>query len=181
MDKSSFQKLFKEMYQINPSQWNNLLTKAGKTVYSAKPKNANSKINRQSMASNAFDKLMKIDYKNFGNKQNATINKPKSICINDMTLGKMRDTNMKDSNAKTTFTDSSAIQQFRIDDAANGKKDVTIQFVGGGKDYLYPNVPANVANGLYTAPSKGSYVENVISKYSDYSNPKVQQKIREGE
>lgn len=181
MDKNSFQKLFKEMYQINPAQWNNLLTKAGKTVYSAKHKNANSKINRQSMASNAFDKLMKIDYKSFGNKQNATINKPKSIRINDMTLGKMRDTNMRDSNAKTTFTDSSAIQQFRIDDAANGKKDVTIQFVGGGKDYLYPNVPANVANGLYAAPSKGSYVENVISKYSDYSNPKVQQKIREGE
>lgn len=184
MDKSSFQKLFKEMYSVNPAQWNNLLTRAGKTVYSAKPKKPNSKVNRQTIGSKAFDKLMHIDYKNFqdfGKKQSATVNRPKSIRINDMTLPEMRRTNMRNSNATASYTDSSAVESFKIDDAGNGKKDVTIQFVGGNKEYLYPNVPNNVANGLYVAPSKGSYVGNVISRYSDYSDPKVQQKIREGE
>ena len=63
-------------------------------------------------------------------------------------------------------------------DNNDGTKDVSITFKGGGKDYLYPDVPTNVANGLYAAPSKGSYVSDVISHYSDYSNPKVQAKIR---
>lgn len=183
MDRSSFQKLFKEMYQVNPQKWNELLTKAGKTTYSAKPKHPNSKINRQSMGSRAFDKLMNIDYntfKDFGKKSESEVHRPKSIRINDMTLNKMRNTNMRNSNADTTFVDSSAIQNFKIQDAGNGKKDVTIQFNNNDKEYLYPDVPANVANGLYAAPSKGSYVGDVISRYSDYSNPKVQEKIREG-
>ena len=180
MNNQDFKKLFKELYGQNPDKWNKVL-QAKKTVYSEKPRPT--KQNRQVMTSDAFSKLLKINQKqfqDFGKKADATINRPKSIRINNETLAQNRSQNQRNKNAETTFVDSSAIQSFNLKDNNDGTKDVNIQFVGGGKDYLYPDVPANVANGLYAAPSKGSYVGEVISRYSDYSNPKVQKKIREG-
>ncbi len=170
------------MYSINPQKWNKILQASGKTSFSktAKP----NKIDRQSMGSNAFNRLMNIDYQHFdkfGKKQDATVNRPKSIRINGATLQNTRDTNQRNKNAKVEYVDSSAVNNFNVKDNQDGTKDVTVQFQGGdGKSYLYPDVPANVANGMYAAPSKGSYVHNVLSHYSDISNPKVQQKIREG-
>ena len=182
LDKSSFQKLFKEMYSINPAKWNSILEASGKTNFSkkAKPK----KIDRQTMGSQAFDKLMHIDYQkfqDFGKKQDAQVNKPKSIRVNNQTLGQLRKNNQRNSNANVEYVDSEAVNNFNVKDNHDGTKDVTVVFQGGnGKGYLYPDVPANVANGMYAAPSKGGYVYNVLSQYSDYSNPKVQQKIRSG-
>lgn len=176
MDNQDFKKLFKELYGQNPDKWNKLL-QAHKTTYSAKTKPTNQ--NRQVMTSDAFSKLLKINqtqFKDFGKKQDATVNKPKSIRINGNTLGQTRKENKK--GTKTTYVDSSAIDSFNLKDNNDGTKDVNITFKGGNKEYLYPDVPVNVANGLYAAPSKGSYVENVISEYSDYSNPKVLEKIR---
>lgn len=177
MDKSSFQKLFKEMYQVNPDKWNELLAKAGKTTFSAKEKP--NKINRQSMGSNAFQKLMNIDYSKFkdqGNKQQQEVIRPKSVRINGMTLPQIRSQNNRNANAETSFVDSSAVESFRYDPE---KKNLDIKFVGNPKEYRYPAVPRNVANGLYAAPSKGAYINQVVSRYSDISNPEVQKKIRE--
>lgn len=178
MNNQDFKKLFKELYGQDPYKWNKLL-QAHKTKYSETPRPT--KQNRQAMTSEAFGKLLKINqhqFDDFGKKQNATINKPKSVRINDETLGKNRRTNQRNANANLTIVDSSAVDSFNMKDNHDGTKDVSITFKGGGKDYLYPDVPTNVANGLYAAPSKGSYVSDVISHYSDYSNPKVQAKIR---
>lgn len=172
------------MYQMNPAQWNTILEKSGKTNFSKKPKKQGSKIDRQSMASKAFESLMHADYRkfqDFGKKQDATVNRPKSIRVNNQTLGQMRNTNQRNSDAKTEYVDSEAVNNFNVKDNHDGTKDVTVVFQGGnGKGYLYPDVPANVANGFYAAPSKGAFVQNVLSNYSDISNPKVQQKIRAG-
>lgn len=176
MDKSSFQKLFKEMYAVNPEKWNTLLTKAGKTVYSTKSKPK--KIDRQTMGSAAFDKLMHIDYKTFDSmnkKQNQEVNKPKSIRINNQTLGQLRKNNQRNANADNVeFVDSSAIESFKYDPV---KKNLDIKFVGGGKEYRYPKVPKNVADGLYAAPSKGAYVNNVVDRYSNINDPEVRAKM----
>ena len=187
LDKSSFQKLFKEMYQINPAQWNTILEKSGKTNFSKKGTTTRGnprKIDRQSIGSKAFDALMHADYRkfqDFGNKQDATVNRPKSIRVNNQTLGQMRNTNQRNANAETKYVDSEAVNNFNVKDNHDGTKDVTVVFQNGnGKGYLYPDVPANVANGFYAAPSKGAFVQNVLSNYSDISNPKVQAKIREG-
>lgn len=166
------------MYQVNPNKWNELLTKAGKTTFSAKEKP--SKINRQSMGSNAFQTLMKIDYSKFkdqGNKQQQEVIRPKSVRINGMALPQVKNQNMRNANAETSFVDSSAVESFHYDPE---KKNLDIKFVGGDKEYRYPDVPRNVANGLYAAPSKGAYVNSVVSRYSDISNPEVQKKIKEG-
>lgn len=181
MDNSSFKKLFRELYGANPDKWNKLL-QANKTTYSDTP--SPTKQNRSVITSEAFGKLLRINQKqfdDFGKKRDASVSKPKSIRINGQTLEQNRKENQRNKNAETTFTDSSAVDSFSISDNNDGTKDVTIQFNNNNKHYLYPDVPANVANGLYAAPSKGSYVGRVISNYSDINNPKVQEKIRNGE
>lgn len=181
MDRSSFQKLFKEMYSANPATWNKILQASGKTKFSngTTPRKQNMK---KGMGNAAFDKLMHADFRSFqdfGKKQDATVNRPKSIRLNNQTLGQFQKSKAK--KVDTEYVDSEAVNNFNIKDNQDGTKDVTIVFQGGdGKGYLYPDVPANVANGMYAAPSKGGYVHNVLSHYSDISNPKVQQKIRSG-
>jgi len=175
MDRSSFQKIFRELYSVNPSLWNTILEKSGKTKYSKKGDNT-----KKAVESKGFSNLMNADYNKFtkfSKKANAQVDKPKSIRVDGSTLSKADTKNTKD----ISYVDSSAIDSFNIKDNGDGTKDVSITFNGGGKDYLYPDVPANVANGMYAAPSKGTYVDSVISKYSDYSNPKVQEKIRSGQ
>lgn len=181
MDNSSFKKLFKELYGQDPYKWNKLL-QAHKTKYSETPRPT--KQNRQAMTSEAFGKLLKINrhqFEDFGKKQNATVNTPKSVRINNETLGKNRRTNQRNKNANVTIVDSAAVDTFSMKNNNDGTKDVTIKFTSGNKEYLYPDVPTNVANGLYAAPSKGGYVQGVLGRYSNYSNPKVQAKIRQGE
>lgn len=183
MKQEEFRKLFKNLYTSNPDKWNRVL-QAKKTYSGSKQsENVYSKQNRQAMTSEAFGKLLKINqhqFDDFGKKQNATINKPKSVRINNETLGKNKRTNQRNANANLTIVDSSAVDSFNMKNNNDGTKDVTIRFTSGDKEYLYPDVPTNVANGLYAAPSKGSYVQDVLGRYSDYSNPKVQAKIREG-
>lgn len=187
IDRSSFQKLFKELYTVNPSLWDSILEKSGRTVYSKKgttTKGRPRKVDRQSMSTRAFDSLMNIDYnkfQEFSRKSEAQINRPKSIRVNGDTLGKLRTENQRNKNAQdVSYVDSSAVDSFRISDNGDGTKDVSVKFTSGNKEYIFPNVPSNVANGMYAAPSKGSYMQNVIKKYSDYSSPKVQAKLRQG-
>lgn len=170
------------MYQVNPNKWNELLTKAGRTTFSAKGKP--SKINRQSMGSNAFQKLMNIDYSKFkdqGNKQQQEVVRPKSVRINGMTLSQTRNQNNRNANAETSFVDSSAVEAFEVLPRDAKTKDVIINFKGGDHGYMYPSVPNNVVNGLYAAPSKGSYVNQVIDQYSDVNDPHVQEYIANGQ
>ena len=182
MKQEEFRKLFKNLYTANPDKWNRVLQAKKNYSGSKQSENVYGKQNRQVISSEAFGKLLRINQKqfeDFGKKQDATVNRPKSIRINNETLAQNRRTNQRNKNAEATFVDSSAVASFNMKDNHDGTKDVSIVFQGGdGKDYLYPDVPNNVANGLYAAPSKGSYVADVISNYSDYSNPKVQAKIR---
>lgn len=180
LDRSSFQKLAKELYRANPDTWNNILTKSGKTVYS-QGKDNNKKQTRQVFNSKAYGNLMKKYYdtfQKFGNKKDQHVQKPKSIRINNETITQNRAKNQRNTNAETSYVDSSAVESFRYDPA---KKNLTIQFTSGPKEYLYPEVPQNVVNGLYAAPSKGIYVDRVISQYSDIKHPEVQKKIRQGD
>lgn len=180
LDRSSFQKLAKELYRANPDTWNNILTKSGKTVYS-QGKDNNKKQTRQVFNSKAYGNLMKKYYdtfQKFGSKKDQHVQKPKSIRINNETITQNRAKNQRNTNAETSYVDSSAVESFRYDPA---KKNLTIQFTSGPKEYLYPEVPQNVVNGLYAAPSKGIYVDRVISQYSNIKHPEVQKKIRQGD
>jgi len=182
MKQEEFRKLFKNLYIANPDKWNRVLQAKKNYSGTRQSENVYGKQNRQVISSEAFGKLLRINQKqfeDFSKKQNATVNRPKSIRINNETLAQNRRTDQRNRNAETSFVDSSAIDSFNMKDNNDGTKDVSIIFKGGGKDYLYPDVPTNVANGLYAAPSKGSYVSDVISRYSDYSNPKVQAKIHQ--
>ena len=188
MDRSSFQKLFKEMYTVNPSLWNSILEKSGKTVYSKKGTTTRGnprKVDRQSMSTKAFDSLMNIDYnkfKEFGKKQDAKVERPKSIRVNGDTLGQLRRENQRNKNAQdVSYVDSSAVEAFEILPRDAKTKDVIINFKGGDHGYMYPSVPNNVANGLYAAPSKGSYVNQVIDRYSNINDPHVQEYIANGQ
>lgn len=183
MKQEEFRKLFKNLYTANPTKWDKVLQAKKNYSGSKQSDNVYGKQNRQVISSEAFGKLVRLNQKqfeDFGKKQNATVNRPKSIRINNETLAQNRRENQRNRNAEATFVDSSAVDSFNMKDNHNGTKDVTIKFNGGNKEYLYPDVPTNVANGLYAAPSKGSYVQDVISGYSDISNPKVQAKIRKG-
>lgn len=183
MKQEEFRKLFKNLYTANPTKWDKVLQAKKNYSGSKQSDNVYGKQNRQVISSEAFGKLVRLNQKqfeDFGKKQNATVNKPKSIRINNETLAQNRRENQRNKNAEATFVDSSAVDSFNMKDNHNGTKDVTIKFTNGDKEYLYPDVPTNVANGLYAAPSKGSYVQDVISGYSDVSNPKVQAKIRKG-
>lgn len=183
MKKEEFGKLFKNMYTANPKQWDKVLEAKRNYSGSKKSEKNYSKQNRQAMTQESFKKLLRLDYdqfQDFSRKADTTVNKPKSIRINGETLQKNKDTNQRNKNADTSFVDSSAVDSFSMKDNGDGTKDVTIVYTSGNKDYLYPDVPKNIANAFYAAPSKGSFAYRVISNYSDYSNPKVQQKIREG-
>ena len=183
MKQEEFRKLFKNLYTANPDKWNRVLQAKKNYSGSKQSEKSYGKQNRQVISSEAFGKLLRINQKqfeDFGKKQNATVNKPKSIRINNETLGQNKKTNQRNKNAETTFVDSSAVDSFNMKNNNDGTKDVTIKFNGGNKEYLYPDVPTNVANGLYAAPSKGGYVQDVLDRYSDINNPKVQAKIREG-
>lgn len=173
MDKSSFRKLFKELYGANPKKWDNII-KATKTKFSEMP--APTKANREAITSDSFKKLIGIDFKRQADK---SVKSPKSIRINNQTLAQFR--NGEDTEkADVSFVNSSAVNSYAIDRNNDGTVDMTIQFVNNPKEYLYPDIPQNVAQGMAAAPSKGSYVGNVISRFADYNNPKVQAKIREG-
>lgn len=183
MRQEEFRKLFKNLYTANPTKWNKVLDAKKNYKGTKQSDNVYGKQNRQVISSDAFSKLLKINqnqFEKFGNKQDATVERPKSIRINNETLTQNRSENQRNRNAETTFVDSTAVDSFNIKNNNDGTKDVNIRFVGGNKEYLYPDVPNNVADGLYAAPSKGTYVGDVISRYSDYTNPKVQKKIREG-
>lgn len=184
MDRSSFQKLFKEMYGMNPKMWNDVLTKSGKTIYSVKP--AATEQNKETMSSKAFNKLMNIDYdkfKEFGKKQDAKVDRPKSIRIDNQTLQQARNNIVNSSSDPNNveFVDSSAVEAFEVVPRDAKTKDVIINFKGGDHGYMYPSVPNNVANGLYAAPSKGSYVSQVIDQYSNINDPHVQEYIANGQ
>lgn len=176
MKKEEFSKLFKRLYSSNPQAWN-------KVLESKRANTAPTKQNRQAMTQEAFKSLLKRDYnqfQDFSRKADATVNKPKSIRINGETLQKNKNTNQRNKNAETSYVDSSAVDSFEVHSRDGKTKDVVINFVGGEHGYMYPSVPNNVANGLYAAPSKGSYVNKVLERYSNINDPHVQEYIASG-
>lgn len=70
--------------------------------------------------------------------------------------------------AETARVDSTAIDLISYDTTT---KTLGITYKGGGKEYLFPNVPVEEFESLMKAPSKGKYVAFVIvPKYStEYS------------
>ena len=72
--------------------------------------------------------------------------------------------NTEDSGAIDVGVESSAIQAYTYD---NKSGDLYITFKGNGKEYKYPNVPIDVVKDLGNAPSKGRFVNQVISQYSE--------------
>lgn len=133
-----------------------------------------------------FDKLVNTDFEsirqaNKAIKKGKTIqlNKPQSQRYNGMTMGQYQKQPAPGDREKveTHTTDSSAVQSIEYD-PKKGNLDVT--FVGGDKEYRYPEVPKEVAESFMRAPSKGQFVDEVLSRYSDIGHPEVQKKIREG-
>ncbi len=59
--------------------------------------------------------------------------------------------------------DSTAIETY---DYNPNDKILKVRFKGGDIDYAYPDVPLSVVQELSAAPSKGEYVNDVVSGYS---------------
>jgi hypothetical protein len=79
---------------------------------------------------------------------------------------------------EVTQVDSSAVDKINYNPET---KDLTVVYVNEPKEYLYPNVPKKVVQAFMMSPSKGAFANKVISRYSDYSNPRVQAKMRNGQ
>ena len=90
MKQEEFRKLFKNLYTANPTKWNKVLQAKKNYSGTKQSENVYGKQNRQAISSEAFGKLVRLNQKqfeDFGKKQNAKVNKPQSIRINNETLG----------------------------------------------------------------------------------------------
>ena len=175
MDKAELRKLFTNLYRGNTNAWGAISKRFKREDLQGKKK-----LKRESESFPAFGKLIQSNIKavqSNQNKQDWNISKPQSIRINQQTFGQMQKD--KGGNRKANDVaqvDSSAVESIHYDP---DKENLDVRFVGNPKEYRYPNVPKKVVQAFMMAPSKGSYMEKVISKYSDYNNPEVQKKIRE--
>lgn len=75
---------------------------------------------------------------------------------------------------------SSAVQSIDVEPRSKGTSDVSVTFTNGDHPYMYPSVDKRVVQAFLMAPSKGTFVNKVLSRYSDVSDPHVQEFIREG-
>ena len=101
-------------------------------------------------------------------------------CVDDLKfrhIGVQRDKGGNRKANQVAQVDSSAVDKINYNPET---KDLNVTYAGNPKEYLYPNVPKKVVQAFLMSPSKGAFANKVISRYSDYSNPRVQQKIREG-
>ena len=174
MESGELKKLFYNMYASKPNAWNAISKRFAREDLSGKKREK-----REAMEFPAFDKLIRANqkaYETSKNKKEQIYNNPKSIRINDRTLGqvdKQKATYEKPREVK--FVDSEAVKDFKYD---KNNKLLEVSFQGGDKSYAYPNVPQKVVDAFYAAPSKGTFVNQVISNYSDYNNPLVQKKMK---
>lgn len=77
-------------------------------------------------------------------------------------------------------TNSSAVQSIDVQPRGKGTSDVSVTFVNSDHSYLYPKVPEKIVQAFVNAPSKGVFVNSVLSRYSDISDPHVQANMRNG-
>lgn len=164
------------MYSGNTNAWGAISKRFKREDLQGKKK-----LKRESESFPAFDSLIKVSertVKQNQNKQDWNVSKPQSIRINQKTFGQME--KLKGGNRKANQVaqvDSSAVDKINYNPET---KDLNVTYAGNPKEYLYPNVPKKVVQAFLMSPSKGAFANKVISRYSDYSNPRVQQKIREG-
>ncbi len=133
-----------------------------------------------------FKSLINTDFEKIKNANNAIqkkksveLSKPQSQRYNGMTKTQFDKSGVgyEDKPIEHTTADSSAVENVRYDPK---NENLDIMFVGGEKEYRYPNVDKKTFEAFMRTPSKGSFVNDVLKPYfSDYSNPSVQQKISE--
>lgn len=136
-----------------------------------------------------FEKLKNTDYETLY-KTGKLIEKNKSVKLNKpqskrydvgngaLTRNQFEKQDIDDKmSVEISDVDSSAVESIQYDPK---KKNLDVKFVNGTKEYRYPNVPKEVYHAFESAPSKGAFVNETLSKYSDITSPEVQKKIREG-
>lgn len=176
MDKAELRKLFTNLYRGNTNAWGAISKRFKREDLQGKKK-----LKRESESFPAFGKLIQSNIKavqSNQNKQDWNISKPQSIRINQQTFGQMQKD--KGGNRKAnevTSVNSSAVDKINYNPET---KDLNVTYAGNPKEYLYPNVPKKVVQAFMMSPSKGAFANKVISQYSDYSNPRVQAKMRNG-
>lgn len=176
MDRAELRKLFMNMYSGNTNAWGAISKRFKREDIQGKKK-----LKRESESFPAFGKLIQSNIKavqSNQNKQDWNISKPQSIRVNNQTFGQMqRDKGGNRKANQVAQVNSSAVDKINYNPET---KDLNVTYAGSSKEYLYPDVPKKVVQAFMMSPSKGAFANKVISKYSDYSNPRVQQKIREG-
>ena len=181
MDKAELRKLFMNMYSGNTNAWGAISKRFKREDIQGKKK-----LKREAESFPSFSKLIQSNIKavqSNQNKQDWNISKPQSIRINQQTFGQMqRDAGGNRKANDVAQVDSSAVESIQAKPRGDGsdKKDVVVQFVGGGHPYMYPSVDKRVVQSFLMSPSKGAFVNKVLSRYSDVSDPHVQKFIREG-
>lgn len=176
MDRAELRKLFMNMYSGNTNAWGAISKRFKREDLQGKKK-----LKRESESFPAFDSLIKASEKTVKqnqNKQDWNVSKPQSIRINQKTFGQMEKLKGGNRTPETVrHVNSAAVDSINYNPET---KDLTVVYTDSPKEYLYPEVPKRVVQAFMMAPSKGAFANKVISKYSDYSNPRVQEKIREG-
>ena len=176
MDKAELRKLFMNMHSGNTNAWGAISKRFKREDLQGKKK-----LKRESESFPSFSKLIQSNIKAVQSNQNKkdwNVSKPQSIRINQQTFGQMqRDAGGNRKANEVAQVDSSAVDKINYDPET---KDLNVTYAGNPKEYLYPEVPKRVVQAFLMSPSKGAFADKVISQYSDYSNPRVQEKIRNG-
>ena len=176
MDRAELRKLFMNMYSGNTNAWGAISKRFKREDLQGKKK-----LKRESESFPAFGKLIQSNIKavqSNQNKQDWNISKPQSIRVNNQTFGQMQ----KDAGGNRKANQVAQVNSTAVDKINYNPetKDLNVTYAGSPKEYLYPDVPKKVVQAFMMSPSKGAFANEVISRYSDYSNPRVQEKIRNG-
>ena len=166
MDKAIFSNFLKGLYSNNKNAWNAVLNHF--------PKAKSASIGSFSIPQ--MKSLRTVSYDDIMPKYTREeLTKAKN---KDISIGVSPD--LDKSQSALQVTDSSAVQSVDVQPRGKGTSDVSVTFTNGEHPYLYPKVPEKVVQAFINAPSKGRFVRNVLSRYSNVSDPHVQKFIREG-
>lgn len=166
MDKAIFSNFLKGLHSKNKNAWNAVLNHF--------PKAKSASIGSFSIPQ--MKSLRTVSYDDIMPKYTQEeLTKAKN---KDISIGVSPD--LDKSQSALQVTDSSAVQSVDVQPRGKGTSDVSVTFTNGEHPYLYPKVPEKVVQAFINAPSKGSFVNSILSRYSDYKDPHVQEFIREG-
>lgn len=162
MDKATFSNLLKGLHSNNKNAWNAIRNHFTKITKAKSASIGSFSIPQvKSLRTVSYDDIM----------PRYTPEELTRAKNEDISIGISPD--LDKSQSALQVANSSAVQSIDVQPRGKGTSDVSVTFVNGDHDYLYPNVPEKVVQAFVNAPSKGMFVNSVLSRYADYNDPHV--------